>query len=78
MNAAGLLTLMLMTLGSDSWPEKLNLKRVTISCKDISAINSKDGYRYVGISANKTDYMSDYSNVDELQDEVDRQCGRGK
>jgi len=78
MNAAGLVTLMLMALGSDNWPEKLDLKKTSVYCREIVSISSKDGYSYVGIDTEGTDYMSDYADADALQSEIDRQCRRGR
>jgi hypothetical protein len=71
-------TLMMMSLGSDSWPVQLELKNTKIHCSDITALNMKDGYKYVGIRAGQDNYMTEYTDVDKLQAEINKQCKRKK
>jgi hypothetical protein len=69
-----ILTLMMMTLTGNYWPEKLDLKTTKVYCSDIIALNMKDGYKYIGIRALHRDYMTDYTDADKLQAEINKQC----
>ena len=75
MGAAGLLSMMLhLVVNGDFTPATLNLKETKLICQDIGYTFTKDGYNYVGIYANKRNYLTNYVNSDILQKEIDSQC----
>lgn len=76
MNSAGLLVIMAMKLHGNEWPQTLNLKEVQIVCKSISSTISKEGYRYVGFNSEGVAYMTDLTDIDALQSEINSQCDK--
>ena len=75
MSGVGLFTLLMhLVVGGNFTPDKLELKSVTVVCKDILYTYSKDGYKYVGISVGAKNYLTNYENSDTLQKEINSQC----
>lgn len=74
MSTIGLLTLMLMKLNSNQWPDKLDLVKTRMQCKEMIAYLQKDGYKYVGIKTDNGDYMTDYTDQEKLENEINKQC----
>lgn len=74
-SGAGLLVMMLhLVSGGNTTPDTLNLTLTKIVCKDILYTFSKDGYKYIGISAGTKNYLTNYENSDTLQEEINKQC----
>lgn len=75
MSAAGLFTLMLHLVTSSTNYNNPGFLKTKLSCKEFSYAFSKEGQKYTGIVVNKKEYLTNYENIDMLQEDINKQCG---
>lgn len=76
MGSIGLLTIMAMLVQSnDPWPTKIVMSKHIILCSNITAIVSKQGYPYHGITTKESKtFMTDTTDVDLLDKVLTKAC----
>lgn len=76
MSAVGLFTLMLHLVTSNTNYSNPEFVKTKLSCKEFSYAFAKEGQKYAGIVVNKKEYLTNYENIDTLQEDINKQCGR--
>lgn len=67
----GLVVLMLSSMNGP-----IEFKETKLSCKEVSYTFMVEGKKYVGISADGKEYLTNYTDIDKLDTEVNKQCGK--
>lgn len=69
------LTLLLhLIIGNDSRPEHPTFIQTKVLCKEILYISQRDGYKYIGLSSEGKEYLTNYESYDSLDAEIKKQC----
>jgi hypothetical protein len=74
-SSAGLFVIMAALInGKTDFNNPIFIK-TKLACADISYTYTKEGQKYAGIFVDKKDYLTNYTNSDMLQQDIDKQCG---
>jgi hypothetical protein len=68
--------LMHLIVGNDVKPEYPKFVMTKVLCKEILYTSQREGYKYIGLSSEGKEYLTNYENSDSLDKEIDRQCRR--
>jgi hypothetical protein len=66
--------MMHLIIGNDVKPEHPNFIQTKILCKDILYTSQREGYKYIGLSSEGKEYLTNYENSDSLDAEIAKQC----